>query len=296
MMAFSFVFLIGFAGSTAFLVGPVFVFLASRYKPTGAEIDRTHVWVNLRTGRKIGPANRKQVYVKHRGERGWEIKIEKEKKAIINSGIALSLGIYGAAAFMLIRSEASAVPLNNIPPIIGGLFNIALYFFIIKYDWDAPLDTSMSFAHPGAGSLYNNDKTDVRNMFLLLSYYVIMALFALLLQVFFWLRADLNDSLKAIYIIVFSMFCLGLVFLVYRKIKPHKKKIPPKKVEAPITVAEAVPILIDLLKLQTNSDNQELIHKKLADLTGIDLGLNSEDWERWWEKKQGGRGAGSRLR
>jgi hypothetical protein len=286
MSLFDILYILAFSCSTAALLAPVFALLAARYNPKGDFVDRSHIWVNPKTRRKVGDASARQVYEKIHGPRGWEIKTEKEKKVLVFLGLSPSLVIYAAASAALFRSGDFGRDI--IPFIIGGVINIVLYIFIVTYDLDDLFKTSMELDYSRPYPHWDPDRLNMsRSEYFLMFLLLFMAVLAVLQQVFFWLKAYRTLSLRLSYGLIFLFFCLGLIALVFRKIKPNEPKRPPKKTEAPLSKADVIPVLIGLLGRQTDLTKKALINKQLTALTGEDFGWDASDWENWWKNING---------
>jgi hypothetical protein len=284
MSAFAVLYLLSFFCATAYLLAPVFVFLAGRYHPKGDFVDRSHVWVNVKTRRKVGPATARQVYDKIRGPRAWEIKVERERKVLVVIGILPSLGICALASSELIRSGYLDRDRDPIPLFIGGAINIILYFFIAKYNWDdlyfQPIKTDWSGPRPRPDP--DSLRMPKSGYFWTFFPFLIAAL-AVLQQIFFWLKAYRSAPLKLASGVVFSLFGLALIVLVYRKVKPYKPKRQTEKANKSLSKAEVIPALIALLAGQSDFAIKDKICRHLTALTGEDFGRETSDWEKWWE-------------
>ncbi len=67
------------------------------YKNKGDAIDRSHIWVNAKSGKKMSDATIKNVYEKQHGYGSWEKKVTKERGCATVFAVlaAVALSIYG---------------------------------------------------------------------------------------------------------------------------------------------------------------------------------------------------------
>ena len=85
--------------SSLLVAGVIYLFYrgARAYDNKGDAIDRSHIWVNAKSGKKVNDATVKNVYEKQHGYGSWEKKVEKERGCVTVFAIlaAAALSIYG---------------------------------------------------------------------------------------------------------------------------------------------------------------------------------------------------------
>jgi hypothetical protein len=286
------IYIVVYSCSTALLTGAVSVFLSNRHNPDGSGASYSHRWINAKTGEMLRPATEKQAYEDIHGKGAWEKKIEREKRAIINIGLVLSICITFFAATILIQSINFALIIGSVPIIVSGIINIIAYVFFTRYDWSDLSEPWVRIEHsPGLLHPRVDHKISLKN-YLFIVFIIFMPLSAISLQIFFWLRAVRGYPANTIYFIGSCTFFLGLLYMVYRQIRRVGKdsttrtKRSPRESGRPLGKAEAVTMLIGLLKTQTTPESKNFLVKKLSDLTGMNLGDNPSDWEKWWKNSE----------
>jgi hypothetical protein len=77
--------------------GVIFLFYrgSQSYAPSGSAIDRSHIWVNAKSGKKVSNATIKNVYEKQHGYGSWKKKVKSERGCLgvvaIIAGVGLSV-------------------------------------------------------------------------------------------------------------------------------------------------------------------------------------------------------------
>ena len=118
------------------------------YKNKGDAVDRSHIWVNARSGKKVSDATVKNVYEKLHGYGSWEKKVKKERgcATVFMVIAAVALSIYG---FYALSFRARLPLLAAVQNLIGssllywlswlglmlvGAGTLAAIFFLTFYD------------------------------------------------------------------------------------------------------------------------------------------------------------------
>jgi hypothetical protein len=66
------------------VAGVIYLFYrgAQAYDNKGTAIDRSHIWVNAESGKKVSDASIRTVYEKQHGYGSWEKKVQKERGCV----------------------------------------------------------------------------------------------------------------------------------------------------------------------------------------------------------------------
>lgn len=158
--------LFAFGQSSGVVIGLIvagFMALSLLYSPSGSMVDRSHIWVSARSGKKTGNATVKQVYEKKHGRGSWEKKVERERYVLAGflGIVALGLSIYGVSYLLneveleILREARALFPTTFlfaagwfVSGLIGCLSLVAIYLFVF---WDY-LTVLTGFSLPAQGA------------------------------------------------------------------------------------------------------------------------------------------------
>lgn len=153
------------------VAGVIYLFYrsAQAYDNKGNAIDRSHIWVDAKTGNKVNDATVKNVYEKQHGYGSWEKKVEKDKGCLTVFAIlaAVAITIWG---FYALSFRVALPVLLSAQILLGsnlvywltwvglaalGCFAVFMLYFVF---WDlANYNTSLAFSPGGHPLGFQNE-------------------------------------------------------------------------------------------------------------------------------------------
>jgi hypothetical protein len=311
-----------FGQANGLLVAGVIYFFyrgAQAYDNKGMAIDRSHIWVNAETGKKVSDASIRTVYEKQHGYGSWEKKVQKERGCVTVFALIIAV-ILTVVGFSYLSFTAQLPLLTSVQALLGSnllywvswvllaILGCCAIFMLHFVFWDlAQYNTSLAFSPTGHLLRFKNDPP---SLFIILPK-VITLFLAVLLNIGILIFVFL-PSLRTAPIGVYFSFLLSLTFLTsgilwifgvilqdHKVNKEFNQRESPEEKKTRLESAvqtlfgkdsDEKERLIAAFVLLNERDNLTLDGKKslvdvLTAVSGENFGTDYPKWEEWIMKQ-----------
>ena len=201
-------------GALMLILIAFFANLGGIYSPKGGSIDPTHAWYELRSGRRYGPATKRQVYEKYHGKGSWKRRVARIQKIM---GItALVIAIIGASwLLMRILNQAENLVIRDFMNLVGSKI-IAILVFLLAGAGSYGLLISGAIiygaSYPPIDEMHKYEIPSFAKIAIRLLPLLIALIMAIFLQLYSWLSVVQDSISTQLFRGAVSLFYLGLAF------------------------------------------------------------------------------------
>lgn len=291
------------------VAGVIYLFYrsAQAYDSKGTAIDHSHIWVNARSGKKVGDASVRSVYEKQHGYGSWEKKVKKERgcltvfatiAAVILTILGFSYLSYGVKLPLLTSVQALLGSnlmywVSWVLLALSGCFAVFMLYFVF---WDLTQYKPLESASPSLIKIL--PKAIALVLAVLLNIAVLIFTFFPSLR-FTPIGKHYTILLSLTYLVSGVLWFFGVILQDYKVKKEYDRKQSPeekkKSLESAVQIlfgkdSKQKERLIAALVLLVNRDSLTIEGKKsvvdvLKIISGEDFGTDYAMWEEWIMKQ-----------
>jgi len=299
------------------VAGVIYLFYrgAQAYDNKGTETDRSHIWVNTESGKKVSDASVRSVYEKQHGYGSWEKKVQKERGCVTVFALIIAV-ILTVVGFSYLSFTAKLPLLTSVQALLGsnllywvswvllaisGCFVIYMLYFVF---WDlAHYNTSLAFSPSGHLLGFNNDPPSLLIILpkgIALFFAVILNI-SILIFVFFPSLSTAPIGVHFSFLLTLTFLISGILWFFGLLLQDHKVKKEFNQAESPDEKKKRLDSAVQTLFGKDSEDKERLIaafvllherdsltvdgKKSLVDVlevaSGENFGTDYPKWEEW---------------